>query len=555
MADHFAEPRPGPDDLPLEVSNEDAGRLVSASRVRLIVIVVILTMLTEIIQLQYSMVAISLPKLAAAFPASGSSTSWAITILGVGGGATIAFIGKSGDLYGKKRTLLVISLIFTVGTILCALTTSWPLFLVGRGLASVSFGMNVVTYSIVRDIMPRRWIPICVGILGAGIGMSGILGPLIGGVLNDHFGWQGIFWFLVIYMAVMIPLFVLHVPESPVRAKQRLDVIGGLLLGVSIAVTLIYLSEGEGWGWGNISALAYLIGGVVGLVAFVLWEKWTPNPMIELSLLWAPRLSLIYITGFFITGFQALTNVLVSYMFQTPKKAEIEQQILAGVAAQAHQPVSVISRAVSFRGDLSYAGGFSSLQVALHIIVWTGLFTMAAGPIGGILARRIGARVPLVIGTICALAASALWVEWHTTWQDQVAIGVLYGIGSGFYFASWPNLIIDSVPVERQGITTGMFSVIAAVGSSVPIAILVSILTAHPFQMVLTEAGGKQIVSTIPQVYSNTAYSQSYLLLGVIPCAIAVAAALLLRNGRKPARGGAPVTQAEMSPTAEVSPT
>jgi MFS family permease len=137
-------------------------------------------------------------------------------------------------------------------------------------------------------------------------------------------------------------------------------------------------------------------------------------------------------------------------MFETPTAAALKQQVLAGVAAQTHQPLSVVSQIVHFQGDLSYAtAGFSVLALAVHITIWTALFGMISGPIGGHIARKVGARLPLLISAAALVVGTALWVEWHTTWQEQLGIGVFYGIGFGFYYAANPNLLMDAVPADR----------------------------------------------------------------------------------------------------------
>lgn len=534
-------PDPRPASPAPEPTDEDTGRLTSASRGRLIGILLVLVFFTEVVPLQVSMVTMVLPEIGHAFPASGSSTSWAVTILGICSGATMALVGKAGDLYGKKRLLLVCAGLFALGTLLCALTSNWALFLTGRGIESVSWGMAVVNYGIIRDIFPRRWIPVAVGFVGTGLGVASIIGPLVCGALTVHLSWRSVFWFLLIYMVVMMPLLAWLVPESKVRVRQRFDVVGALLFGIGVGAVLIYLSQGSSWGWTTMRGLLFLLGGLVALGVFLLWERHTSDPMMELSLLRSPKVLLVGLASFFFTGVQALIGVLQSYMFQTPKEADLKQEIVAGVAAKSHAPVAAVERFVTFDGDVSYAGGYSVLQLAVRITIWIAVFTMLFSPLGGYLARKVGARVPLLVGVASLLVGCALWINWHSTWQSQVLIGLLLGLAGGFFFAAWPNLIMDSVPASRQGVSTGMVQVLGGVGTSVTTALLVSVLAAHPLRMTIAAPGSPAVTTNVPQVYTDGAFSMAYLLLGVIPCALAVAVALALRSGRAPARGGAPV--------------
>jgi MFS family permease len=505
-----------------------------------------LVLFAEIVPFQYAMIGVLIPKIGVAFPASGSSTSWALTILGVVGAATMALAGKASDLWGKKRVLLAVSVFFLIGTLVCVLTSNWAVFLVGRGLQAVCLGIPAVGYGIVRDLMPRRWIPISVGLVATGLGASAVAAPLIGGLLTDHYSWRSVFWFLLIYAVVTAVGLALVVPESPYRVHQRFDWLGSLLIGLGIAGVLIYVSEGTNWGWGSIGNLGYLIGGLVLLAGFLVWETHTSDPMMELSLLRAPQVSIVMATGLFATICITLPNYTIPYMMETPTPNALRNQILAQVAGQQHVPVAVIKPFIKFQGDINYAAGFSVFQLAWHITIFTSLAAMLFGPIGGLLARRYGARLPMILGTLSLIVAFEVWARFHGAWVDQASIGVLWGVGFGFFYAAGPNLLMDAVPAARQGVSAGMFAVFGAIGSALATALLTPILAAHPYYLVGTPPGGKPQYSAIPQVYTNVGYSWVYLLVGGIPAVIALICALALRSGREPARGGARAEETEL---------
>lgn len=518
-------------------ANEDAGRIDSSRPLRLVAILVALVLYSEVAPMQLGMVSIIVPKLTGTFHGAGASVTWAVTIVGIAGGASMALLGKLGDLIGKKRVTLLCGVLLLIGSLLCALTSSWPLFLIGRALGGASWAMTAVEYGLVRDLLPRKWIPVAIGVVGTGFGIGGVLTPIICGALTDHYSWRSIFWFLVIYLAVTTPILMIAVPESPFRVKQRLDILGAVLFGSSIGLILIYVSEGSTWGWDRVTCLAYLIGGVILLAGFIGWELRAPEPMIELKLLRARAVSIPMTVAFLITLAIATISLMIAYMFQTPKGPDLKNQIIAGAAAQYHVPPSVVAKSVTFSGDLSYANGFSTLQMALHITVWTALFGMIFGALGGWLCRLAGARILLIISGVAMLVSSVLWIEWHKTWQEQVFIGLLYGISFGFYYAANPNLLIDAVPANRQGISAGMLAVFGSIGTSVGTAIFTAIASAHPFQLIALTT--PKVVQNIPSVYTDIAYKWSYVAVGVVPAALTLLLALALRTGRTPSRGGA----------------
>ena len=424
----------------------------ASSRRRLTAVIVALVLFAEAITFQQSMISNIVPKLAASFPQAGANITWSITILGVAGGATMALIGKLGDLIGKRQVMLICGVLFAVGCLVCAVTTTWALFMVGRALCGISLGLSAAEYGIVRDLMPRRWIPVTVGVIGTGLGFSAILGPIIAGWLTDAFSWRSVFWFLLIFIVAIIPGFLAGGagdaaarPAAPGRARRgaardRSRRVAGLPQR-GIVVGLV-----------NIGCLVYLIAGLVLLAAFVAWELRVPEPMLELALLRTPRVLIVMLTAMLLTAVISMTYIAIAYMFETPKEAQLKQQILAGAAAQSHQPLAVVTALVHFQGDLSYAtAGFSVLALALHITLWTAAFGLVGGPLGGYLARRVGGRLPLLLSCALLLAACVLWVPWHKTWQEQVAIGVLWGLGFGFYFGSNPNLLMDAGPRQPAG--------------------------------------------------------------------------------------------------------
>ncbi|GAB3275419.1 MFS transporter [Kineosporia babensis] len=521
--------------------DEDAGRLVNASRARLVAVMVSIILLTEVVPLQIGMTSIILPDLGLAFGQSAGNLSWAVSVTGLIGGATIALIGKSGDLWGKKRLLLTCAGLFIVGSLLCAVTTSWPVFLAGRGLESVALGMTVINYGLVRDLLPRTWIPVAVGFIGTGLAVAGLLGPILCGALTDAFSWRSVYWFMFIYMIVTAVVLFFVVPESPVRVRDRLDVVGAALFGTGVAGVLVYLSRGSTWGWTDAAALAFLAGGLVLIVAFLAWEARVRVPMMPLTLLRSPQVLLVMCCIFLVTGAQSAIGVNTAFIFRTPEEPELRASILEPIAAQAGTSVDALGSSVRLEGAVSYGSGFSVMQLALLVTIWLSLFAVAFAPLGGYIARRYGARLPLLIGTASAALACGLWSVWHEHWQQQALIGILFGLGAGFFYAAWPNLIIDSVPAGLQGVSTGMVQSFSSIGLAAFTALLGSLLAAHPLRLISALPDGGEKVSEIASIHTQDAFTQSYLLLGALPCLIAFGIGLALRSGRTPARGGAHV--------------
>jgi MFS family permease len=524
--------------LPPPLRAADEGRLDLSSRGRLVAVLTIIVLLSEIIPFVYALAGVITPLVGRSFPIAGNSITWMITIIGVVGGATIALISKMADLWGKKRLMLAASLVFLAGTVICALTSAWWLFLVGRGLEAVAIGMSALCYSLVRDIMPRSWVPISIGVIGTGIGVSAVAAPLIGGLLTDHYSWRAVFWFMAIFMVVVVPLFALFVPESRVRQRQRLDIVGALLIGGALGAILVYLSEGQSWGWTSPGCYAYLIGGLLALGVFLLWERASAAPVIDLRLVRSAQLSMLLAIAFFFTAVNTVIGFIPSFMFLIGDR-QLKQTILTDAVHTTHLPLSVLSQFIKFRGDISYAPGFSLFQLAWHVLLWGSLAGMIFGPVGAWWARRIGGRIPLIVG-MAALAIAALGLaKWHGDWLPVSLFGVLAGAGFGLYYGTVPNMLVDTVPRDQQAISAGLMAAFGSVGSSFAIATMTAVLVRYPFEVVANAPGGKTLVNTVPQVYTKTGYGYAYLFVALAGSVIAIILALALRAGRTPLRGGA----------------
>ena len=107
-------------------------------------------------------------------------------------------------------------------------------------------------------------------------------------------------------------------------------------------------------------------------------------------------------------------------------------------------------------------------------------------------------------------------MPWHKTWPEQVAIGVLWGLGFGLYFGSNPNLLMDLVSASRQGVSGGMNAVFGSIGSSLGIALFTAVVAAHPLKLV-ANVGGHAFSQTVPGVYTDSGYVLSYIVVGVVP--------------------------------------
>lgn len=521
---------------------DDTGRLDGASRLRIFSVLVVIVLYCEVVPLQYTMVSAALQKMTKTFSHVGGNINWAVIILGLVGAGATPLLGKASDIWGKKKMFLLCGILFFLGCVVCALTTNWTVFLFGRGLAAFSVASQVVAYGLIRDLIPRKYIPLGVGMIGAGLGFSGAVAPLIGGVLVDHFQWPAMFWFLAAFSLVLTPVVMFVVPETKLRVRERIDPFGAVLLSAGAVFTLLYLDNGQNWGWGRPSALAWLIAGLLMLVLFVVVEFRVAKPIMDMRLLFNPKVSMVLLMTAFGVSFTAVMPLALGYMTQTPNADGLRQSIVQGAVAQAHQmpgapnlPPSLVH--VTFDPGYSYGNGFDMVQYALHVGIWAGLVGMVVAPLAGMLTRRIGARIVAIAGFVVLTATALGFVFLPYSWENYLLLSLIGGIGFGCFYAAGPNLIIEAVPQQQQGISSGMLGVTMSLGSAAGLAITTALLNNNPVRAHI-EVMGHSTVQTIPQVFAGRGYTESFwVALGMTVVALVVAIAM--RHGRRPATGGA----------------
>ncbi|MFE5948631.1 MFS transporter [Streptomyces sp. NPDC056480] len=521
------------------VTLDEFGRVANPTRLQVAVIIVATISFVEIAPLQYTMVFAAVPQIAPSFPGVGANISWMLIVFLLVGGSLTPIIGKMSDMWGKRRLLLAVGVAFFAGNLICAVTTSWPVFLIGRGVAALGYATPVLAFGLFRDILPRRYVPIAVGSVAGGFGLAALAAPLLGGWILDHYSWRWLFWSMMIFVAVVTPLFWLTVPESTLRLRQRLDFAGAALLASGVALVLLYLANGATWGWGSGTALACLFSGLLLLVAFVVTEHFVSDPIIDMRLLFDPKVSLVLANSLITAVGIGIMAYSIPYMTQSPTREQLSDRIIQELnqSAQASRVMEHVD--VNIIGDISFALGFTLLGFATHVAVFAyGTFSVA-GVGTGAWSRRVGLRIPLITATATLAASAVLFLIFNHTWGQYAAISVLQGIGLGAFYASIPNLIVEAVPAAQQGISSGMYGVSNAMGMSLGTAIVTASQSANQLMFSVDIEGKSGPVQAIPQLYTASAYDFSFYV-AAAACIIGLIIAILMRHGRAPAAGGAP---------------
>jgi EmrB/QacA subfamily drug resistance transporter len=359
-----------------------------------------------IIGLDNTVLNVAIPTLRREFDASASKLQWMIDSYIIVFAGLLLTMGTLGDRLGRARALQVGLAVFGTASLAAAYAGSSDQLILRR--AVMGFGGALImpaTLSIITDVFPReergRAIAIWAGASGLGVG----LGPLIGGLLLDHFWWGSVFLINVPIVVVAVVLGRFFIPESRDPHPAALD-LPGAGLSIGAVATLVYvIIEAPARGWldpfvGTGFAVAVGLG-----VVFLVWERRTPHPMLQLAFFANPRFSAgsaaIGIAFFALFGvILAMTQYLQFVHDYTPLEAGWRLTPLAlGIALGAGNSHRLVRRLGTSKVVVA---GFVLLALAMgSIATWdveTGYWAIGAGLF----------VMALSLGTIMAPATDAV---------------------------------------------------------------------------------------------------------------------------------------------------
>ncbi|MFD8499622.1 MDR family MFS transporter [Amycolatopsis sp. NPDC059657] len=270
-------------------------RRVSQGRLIVIFIALLIGMFVSAIdQMVVTTLALSIVQdLDGAATTAAGQTGWLVTAYLLTSTAVMPLAGKISDLYGRKLTYIVAMGLFVLGSLLAALSTTMPMLILARGIQGVGSGALVsVTFAVLADLVSPRERGKYQGGFGAVFASSSLLGPVIGGLFA---GGGTVFGFAVDWHAVFainIPIGVLAIavnafllPASYRRDRPKLDMIGAVLMVAGVSGVLLAVQwGGQSYPWGSWQVLLPALGGLVLLVAFVLWERRAVEPILPIRL-------------------------------------------------------------------------------------------------------------------------------------------------------------------------------------------------------------------------------------------------------------------------------
>ncbi|KNC19864.1 MFS transporter [Arthrobacter sp. RIT-PI-e] len=376
-----------------------------------------------------------------------SAVSWVLTAYLLSAAVLTPILGRLGDMVGKRKVLIIVLALLLVGTVLAALAPNLTVLIIARILQGAAGAVMPLSIGIVRDELPQERVSVTIGLLSAIFGIGAGVGIVAAGPIVEHLSWHWLFWLPAVLVLIALLGAIFGMPESPVRTPGRLDMLGTGILSVSLVALLLAISEGQTWGWADGRTIGLLVGGALTLVGFVLVELRVTDPLIDLRLfrhrgVWtAPVVALVF--GFAMFG----TFVLVPPLLQLPSA-------------------------------LGYGFGKSVSEAGLYLLP-TVVAMVISGVVAGILIRRIGPKVPMILGGVAVIAAFLIPAISHSESWQIILSGILTGVGIGMALAATSNAIVESVPAAQTGEAISANTVLRTIGSSIGTAVIAALISSN----------------------------------------------------------------------------
>jgi EmrB/QacA subfamily drug resistance transporter len=415
----------------------------------------ILTAAGTAYSLMQTMVVPALPAFREDLHTTNEWATWVLTGFLLVSAVATPVLGKLGDQHGKERFLVVSLALFFVGCVGAAAAWNiWSLiaFRAVQGLGGAVFPLS---FGIIRDEFPREKIGVAIGLISAVFGVGGGFGIVLAGLIVDHASWRWLFVVGAIPVGVSALLVARFIPESPVKSPSRIDIPGVALLSAGLVALLLALTEAPTWGWSSDRIVALFAGAAVLLLVWIAVELRVPEPLVDMRMMAKRQVLFTNITAI-IAGFAMFgAFVLIPNFVETPR---------AYGAGAEHV--------------LTYGFNATATTAGLYLLP-SSLTLLFAGPLAGLLGRRVGSKWPLTFGMAFVAIAAALLAAWHDhPWEFLVATAIL-GVGVGFAFAAMATLITEAVRATETGVATGMNTVMRTVGGVVGGQMGAALLTAY----------------------------------------------------------------------------
>jgi EmrB/QacA subfamily drug resistance transporter len=409
---------------------------------------------------------VAIPDIIRTLHASSSDLQWVVDVYAVVFAGLLLVFGNMGDRLGRKWMLVAGVAVFGAGSAASAFSGS-PAHLVaarafqGIGAAAIMPSTLSVLTNVFTDSRERAQ---AIGFWSGATGLGVAVGPVVGGWLLAHYWWGSVFLVNVPICALGLVCMLWLVPNSKDRHAKKPDMVGAALSTGGMSLLLWGIIDAPTATWTSPSVLAAVTGGAGVLVAFVVWERRSDHPMLELSLFRSRRF----------TG---------------------------AILAMALVIFALMGGLFLLTQFLQFSLGYSAFGTGLRIAP-IALLLLVVAPLSVLLDRRFGSK-PVVfagLGLVAVGFGMLSFTTIHGGYAQALPAFVAMGVGVGLAFAPCTESVMGAVPLDRAGVGSATNSASLQVGGATGVAVLGSALNSryqHSLAPVISHAHVPKSVASL----------------------------------------------------------
>lgn len=448
-------------------------------------VIALLASLVMVVMYIEGMLTPSLPTIEGDFKITTAQASLILSLYMVGGVAATPIVGKLGDLFGKKKMLVIVLGIYAVAVSVTGFSPTFSFMIISRAIQGVGMAVMPLGFALVREEFPKELVPKAQALISAMFGAGFAVSLPLGSLVSDYYSWRWTYHSAIPFVIALAVIASLVIKESRFRRPEvKVDYLGAVMLASVLSTFVFALSEGSAWGWTSYYTIGLLLAGAVISVPLTLYElRYTRK------------------------GGDAILNFRLLKM----RNVMVANVVLS--IAGAGMLLSMYSLTFRFQFVLFQGQSNVILKTGLSLIPFA-IGTMVFGPIAGVLVTRTGVKSLASAGAVLTALGFVLQAT-LPAYNGVLIYEFITGAGLSLLNGTLINFVVLTVNPRDMGLATAMNGTFRSLGSSVGSPI------------------GGSILSTWVILYtnfpSNTAYEYAFLV-GAI---MFLAAALIIPFGRE----------------------
>ncbi len=485
------------------------------------IILILLASAALMVNYVETMLVPALPTLVAFFDGVPYTTiAWVVSAYLLVGVSTTPVFAKLGDIYGKKRMIVVVLSIYAAAVAVSGFTpqiasllgvdrSQAVYLLIGvRGIQGIGLALFPLAFAMVGEELPPAKVGQAQGLIAAMFAIGAALGLFVGAWLIQNDGWQFAYHTVIPIAAAILVLAVWALPESRHRLQVRLDIPGAALLGGSLASFLLALSQGPSWGWTQAAAVHLgvvplgvpeLFGLSALLAALFYWqERTTADPMIYLERFRERNLAVSYVAIL-------LVGVALFLGF-------------VGITIIVETPIVGLGRSV-------FQFGVLSLPTTMSMLI--------AAPFVGRGITRFGPKPMVLLGSLLSTTGFLLMLVFNRNYTELLLAPIPTFVGLVMMIISITNVVVLTSRRGETGIQTGMSEMFQDLGASIGPVLVATVLATFTGTFYISSgvtAASSPGAASVPIVLPTLAAFQWLFALGAVLTVVCGILAAFLRN-------------------------